>query len=444
MVTPRLVASRESSRVYASKYARLFDLITTPQGVREHAAEVIKSREPHLLRMLATSPYTPPTVLADLARLGDRWLQELVEHHVRLPSEARAYLTEQRCEREYSEFVWSGLNRLEWLQSSTAPGALLDAEALRSLRRDYGDAVEVAMEIAREPRVPPRVLAALARHDDPRVRRCVAWNPSAGRRLLDRLSRDGDQWVRYAVAQHDAVDVKTLKVLSSDEWSDVRKEAEERLTARTPRPLFTASIAFRQPSCARLGEAGYDAAATDEVASAQFVPESVHPGEELPETLVVPPLLLSSSVTTSFKDTRSATDLLAVQAVVHLERSRGHEPVVMPHSNEGFDISSSVPGGAELMIEVKGAGPTARSVQITRAQLDLAASAADRYVLAVVTNDGRNPRTLLWWQDPLPGRLPPLFSAVELDLAEVRRNALHVELRVAVSADAEYGALFTT
>lgn len=60
---------------------------------------------------------------------------------------------------------------------------------------------------------------------------------------------------------------------------------------------------------------------------------------------------------------------LAVRAVLHLERSLGHEPREMPPGHPGFDVLSCLPDGSQRRIEVKGKARGSRVVRLSRTQI---------------------------------------------------------------------------
>jgi hypothetical protein len=80
----------------------------------------------------------------------------------------------------------------------------------------------------------------------------------------------------------------------------------------------------------------------------------------------------------------TVVDRRAVDAVLRVERQRGHEAVEMPHNHPGYDIRSNVPTGETLFLEVKGRIEGADTFGVTQNELRFAANVPEAYVLALV------------------------------------------------------------
>lgn len=84
---------------------------------------------------------------------------------------------------------------------------------------------------------------------------------------------------------------------------------------------------------------------------------------------------------------RRRVDQAAVQRALQFERDQGRDPKEMPHSNEGYDIESFVPGGQlERYIEVKGISGawTDFGVPVSRLQFQKAQKEKSAFWLYVV------------------------------------------------------------
>jgi hypothetical protein len=89
-------------------------------------------------------------------------------------------------------------------------------------------------------------------------------------------------------------------------------------------------------------------------------------------------------------------DGLAIESVLSAERALGRLPKLMPHSNPGYDIESSIldaagnPTGELVFIEVKGKTVGVSEVKVSATQIRHSLNAPERFVLAIVpVEDGR-------------------------------------------------------
>jgi hypothetical protein len=416
----------------------MLDLISTPQGVIDHASEVARSGDPAILEVLATSPYTPPSVLRSIAVSSTGTARELAREHVRLPPDAVASFVDEDRELERQEAVRKAKDKLFWMRRPER-GRSNPRRILRILH-ETGEP-EVREDIAGDPHTPDSILEMLSTDDAWWVRREVACNRSSSPKLLAKMARDPSDHVRCAVARNPDASAKTLGALQKDGSQRVRSAARDVLMARAGKPLFDVSSTVDHTGDS--APSSLDSPAGERFEEPSAAASVLQAEDTIPNSFTIEALVAGEVRATTFDDTRNATDVLAVQTVVLFERSRGHVPIVMPHNNEGYDVASRARDGAPLLIEVKGASPTARSVQMTRSQLDLAAAHRDRFVLAIVLHDGEAPWELLWWPNPYPDPPPAIVAAVELDLLEVRRRATSVNLDVPVSARKSLNPLFT-
>jgi len=93
----------------------------------------------------------------------------------------------------------------------------------------------------------------------------------------------------------------------------------------------------------------------------------------------------------------------AVDAVLAIERGRGHHPIEMARNNPGYDIESDTPDGLDF-IEVKGRIAGATDFTITRTEIVTLKNMGDRGILALgrVRPDGQTQVKML--RDPFPER----------------------------------------
>lgn len=87
------------------------------------------------------------------------------------------------------------------------------------------------------------------------------------------------------------------------------------------------------------------------------------------------------------KDTKRI-ELLAMDAVMRVERSLGFEPRDVSAAKIGYDIESKVGNGKLRFIEVKGRVKGAEYVTVTKNEMIVGLNKADDYILAIVEIDG--------------------------------------------------------
>lgn len=105
-------------------------------------------------------------------------------------------------------------------------------------RMAASDDCDVRAAVARNPKVPARLLTSLAKDDDWEVRAAVAANPSARGGVLSKLLDDDDDDVREAVAARSGLAREILdRLLADDDW-EVRRAAV-RNPEVTPEQLLT-------------------------------------------------------------------------------------------------------------------------------------------------------------------------------------------------------------
>ena len=98
--------------------------------------------------------------------------------------------------------------------------------------------------------------------------------------------------------------------------------------------------------------------------------------------LVIPAALLGEAPPHAPVD-RDRLEQLAVEAVVAREMALGHEPVVMPPGNPGYDIESKGSDGHLRFIEVKGKGQGVDTVTISKQQILTALNKPESFILAI-------------------------------------------------------------
>lgn len=142
--------------------------------------------------------------------------------------------------------------------------------------------------------------------------------------------------------------------------------------------------------------------------------------------LVIPPLAKSVEPKDPGSEERDRIERLAVEAVLWAERQMGNEPKEMPPGFPGYDIESRTPGGSLRFLEVKGKGPGAEVVTLSRTQILTALNKPGSWFLAVVETDGQ--KALRVHYIPTPADREPDFDAVSVnyDLRKLLAKAVQV------------------
>jgi len=118
------------------------------------------------------------------------------------------------------------------------------------------------------------------------------------------------------------------------------------------------------------------------------------------------------------KQTREV-ELLAMEAVMVLERGLGFEPVDVSADRRGYDVESKRPDGSLRFIEVKGRVVGADTVTVTKNEVLVALNKPDDYILAIVEVDGVAGKPV-YIQNPF-GREPDFgVTAVTYKVAELK------------------------
>ena len=99
------------------------------------------------------------------------------------------------------------------------------AELWEAALREYPDRRGA---VALNKNLPPEILDALARDDDPRIRRLIAQKRRLSEASFNLLARDGDEGVRLVLARNPKLPDVVREVLLQDEWSEVREAAAGR------------------------------------------------------------------------------------------------------------------------------------------------------------------------------------------------------------------------
>lgn len=216
---------------------------------------------------------------------------------------------------------------------------------LAELAPNGADRVERMRAAAYEVGVRPRMEEIHARRDV-EIARTRA-------QVDERLSAEIRLWYERAALAHDEELAERVPRISSAQAQRRARELEERLERRLAE-LDAATALSAKPPRIR--------------ARALIVPEALAGGE---------PGVFG-------RDT-AEVDRRAVAAVMAAERALGRSPREMPHSNPGFDISSTDEVGNRFLIEVKGRIEGAPTFTVTANEVAFARTQAGRHRLALVS-----------------------------------------------------------
>ena len=169
----------------------------------------------------------------------------------------------------------------------------------------------------------------------------------------ERLSAEIQLWYERAALAHDEELAERVPRITSAQAQRRARELEERLERRLAE-LDAATALSAKPPRIR--------------ARALIVPEALAGGE---------PGVFA-------RDT-AEVDRRAAAAVMAAERALGRSPQEMPHSNPGFDISSTDRAGNRFLIEVKGRIEGAPTFTVTANEVAFARTQAGRHRLALVS-----------------------------------------------------------
>ena len=217
--------------------------------------------------------------------------------------------------------------------------------ALAELAPNGADRVERMRAAAYEAGVRPRMEEIHARRDVEIARTRT--------QVDERLSAEIQLWYERAALAHDEELAGRGPRISSAQAQRRARELEERLERRMAE-LDAATALSAKPPRIR--------------ARAFIVPEAQAGGEPAP-----------------FARDTAEVDRRAVASVMAAERALGRSPQEMPHSNPGFDISSTDGAGNRVFIEVKGRIEGAPTFTVTANEVAFARTQAGRHRLALVS-----------------------------------------------------------
>ena len=111
-------------------------------------------------------------------------------------------------------------------------------------------------------------------------------------------------------------------------------------------------------------------------------------------------------------DARDRVEIIAMNAVMQIERELGNTPADVSKNNCGYDIESSAPNGFLRFIEVKGRNADADTVTVTKNEINTALNSPENFILAIVMVSG-NAGRVVYLQMPFTS--PPDFNAVSVN-----------------------------
>ena len=177
--------------------------------------------------------------------------------------------------------------------------------------------------------------------------------------VKDRLNAEAQLWYDRAAMSHDEELAGRTPRTSSASAQRHAREMEERLERRIGELDAAAKLTAKSPRlCAR--------------------------------ALIVPEALVGGQSALFARDT-AEVDQRAVAAVMKAEQMLGRSPREMPHSNPGFDISTTDAEGKQMFIEVKGRIEGASTFTVTANEVAFARTQQEHHVLALVSVSPRGP-----------------------------------------------------
>lgn len=117
---------------------------------------------------------------------------------------------------------------------------------------------------------------------------------------------------------------------------------------------------------------------------------------------------------------------LAVDAVLRVEKSLGHQTTEMPHNNPGYDIESETPTGLDF-VEVKGRFEGGDTFVLTRQEAVTALNKAEHSVLALVRVAGDDSTIVRYLRKPITTPIDPRAARVEFDWEPFWDAAIEME-----------------
>ena len=111
-------------------------------------------------------------------------------------------------------------------------------------------------------------------------------------------------------------------------------------------------------------------------------------------------------------DARDRVEIIAMNAVMQIERELGNTPKDVSKNNCGYDIESVAPNGFLRFIEVKGRNADADTVTVTKNEINTALNSPENFILAIVMING-NAAHVFYLQTPFTS--PPDFNAVSVN-----------------------------
>jgi hypothetical protein len=118
-------------------------------------------------------------------------------------------------------------------------------------------------------------------------------------------------------------------------------------------------------------------------------------------------------------DSRRQIELVAMKAVMDIEKSLGFIPIDVSWAKVGYDVESQIPrpingtdGSTLRFIEVKGRVKGADTVTVTKNEILTAFNKPDQYILAIVEVEGNDTRTVYLKK---PFRERPDFAATSVN-----------------------------
>lgn len=133
-------------------------------------------------------------------------------------------------------------------------------------------------------------------------------------------------------------------------------------------------------------------------------------------------------------DSRRQIELVAMKAVMDIEKSLGFIPIDVSWAKVGYDVESQIPrpingtdGSTLRFIEVKGRAKGADTVTVSKNEILTAFNKPDQYILAIVEVEGNDTQTV-YLKKPFRERPDFAATSVNYDIVDLI-NVAEVDLR---------------
>ena len=138
--------------------------------------------------------------------------------------------------------------------------------------------------------------------------------------------------------------------------------------------------------------------------------------EIIGKALIVPPVAIESTT-----DNRPRIELIAMEAVMTIERALGNAPIDISGDKRGYDIESTATDGQSRFIEVKGRVADAITVTVSKNEILTAINCPDNFILAIVAVS-EHAAHVVYIKTPFKNSPDLSAVSVNYDIARLRKQ----------------------